>query len=157
MNESSPRIVALSVRPRRRGEPRLLDTLHLTPSSGVDGDHGSSSRRQVTILAEEAWEATVQAVGQELPWTTRRANVLVRGLDLSTLLVGGRLVLGACSVEILGETFPCDQMEEACAGLHAALLPETRGGVYGRILEEGHISVGDEARIERPGERRSLP
>jgi len=39
-------------------------------------------------------------------------------------------------------------MEEIHPGLKAALLPDWRGGVLGRVLAEGTIKVGDTIRIE---------
>jgi hypothetical protein len=39
--------------------------------------------RQITVLAREAWEAAAAALGDpDLPWTVRRANLLVEGVEL---------------------------------------------------------------------------
>ena len=151
------RVTGLSVRRNKADPPEERPSITIDPSEGVHDDHGRGAKRQVTIIAHESWRDTEGVIGHGIPWTTRRANVLVEGLDLSTLLVGGVLRLGACSIEILGETFPCDLMDRLEPGLKAALLPETRGGVYGRVVDEGTISVGDPAAIERPGARRALP
>lgn len=151
------RISGLCVRPGPRVEPEERGALVLDAAEGVVGDHGRREKRQVTILSRESWRAAERAVGTELPWTARRANVLVEGVDLAELLAGGVLRLGGCEVEIVGETFPCDQMEEAHPGLKAALLPETRGGVYGRVLTPGTIRVGDPAAVTMPGRKPKLP
>jgi hypothetical protein len=34
-------------------------------------------------------------------------------------------------------------MEEAHAGLQSALRPDWRGGVFGEVLDDGRIAVGD--------------
>ena len=95
---STGTIRALCIRPGRRVEPELRDALTLDSADGVVDDHGTGAKRQITILSEEAWNDTAAAVGSDLPWTTRRANVLVSGLDLSTLLLGGTLTLGSCTI-----------------------------------------------------------
>ena len=40
-------------------------------------------------------------------------------------------------------------MDEIRPGLTAALTPDWRGGVLGRVVQDGEIAVGDEVRIER--------
>ncbi|MCH8968650.1 MAG: hypothetical protein IIA66_05995, partial [Planctomycetes bacterium] len=39
---------------------------------------------------------------------------------------------------------PCKLMEQLCPGLRAALTPERRGGVHGRITQSGTLVIGDE-------------
>ncbi len=151
------KIVGLCIRPGRRETPEERRALVLVPGTGVVDDHGTSEKRQITIMAKEAWTDAASTVDGTLPWTARRANVLVEGVDLGSLLLGGRLTLGACEIEVVGETYPCDQMDEACDGLKAALLPETRGGVYGRIVAAGTIAIGDAAGVAQVGKKKQLP
>jgi MOSC domain-containing protein YiiM len=98
------------------------------------------------VLAEEAWRAACDAAGAELPWTTRRANLLVRGLDLAET-IGRRLAVADVVLEITEETDPCQRMEDAHAGLRAALEPDWRGGVRCRVLTPGRIRAGDAVRL----------
>lgn len=112
--------------------------------SGVDGDAGRRpGLAQVTIVSEESWRAACGDVGAALPWTLRRANLLVAGLPLRPL-AGSRLLIGGVVLEVTGEADPCRRMDEACAGLRRALTPEARGGVRCRVLAGGPIAVGDE-------------
>lgn len=154
---ASGTVTGLCVRTAKDVHPEERESLTIDAEECVHGDHGKRDKRQVTILAEESWRDAEQALGTEIPWTTRRANVRVAGLDLSTLLVGGTITLGDVEVEILGETFPCDLMDRLQPGLKDALLPETRGGVYGRVTRDGTVKVGDAAEIVRPGARKALP
>ena len=59
-----------------------------------------------------------------------------------------RLRLGPVVLEITGETKPCERMEEARAGLRAALTPEWRGGIFGHVVEDGLLRVGDPVEME---------
>jgi MOSC domain-containing protein YiiM len=46
-------------------------------------------------------------------------------------------------VDIVGITDPCRVMDEQYAGLRSALVPDARGGVYGRVVQGGEIRLGD--------------
>ena len=135
-------VLALALRPEKGGAMALAESITLTPENGVMGDHGTSQRRQVTLLDEAAWQTACSEVGTELDWTVRRANILVSNLNLKDL-VGAEIRIGSALVTIIGEVVPCHVMDHAQEGLKRALKPEWRGGVYGRITATGQVSVGD--------------
>ena len=135
-------VLALALRPVKSQAIVVQENLDLSPQAGVIGDHGTSRRRQVSLLDEVGWDAACTEVGEELDWTTRRSNVLVSGLDLQAL-VGSHIRLGSALVEVMGEVVPCHVMDAAKKGLKGALKSECRGGVYGRVIESGQVHVGD--------------
>ena len=124
----------------------LSESITLTPENGVMGDHGTSQRRQVTLLDEAAWQTACAEIGAELDWTTRRSNILVSNLGLQEL-VGRQIRVGNALIEIIGEVVPCHVMDAAQKGLKNALKPEWRGGVYGRIITTGQVNAGDKITI----------
>ena len=85
----------------------------------------------------------------ELPWQTRRANLLVDALPLHRS-TGVRIVLGEAVLEVTGETDPCERMEEAQPGLFQALAPDWRGGVTCKVLANGVIRVGMDVELIAP-------
>jgi MOSC domain-containing protein YiiM len=115
---------------------------HLVAGRGIVGNANQGGRRQVTVIALEAWDVVTRELGAEVPLETRRANLLVSGIELADTR-GRVLRIGACRVRVYGETKPCWQMEEARAGLQAALRPDWRGGVFAEVLDGGEIAVGD--------------
>jgi MOSC domain-containing protein YiiM len=116
---------------------------------GLAGNADRSRRRQITIIDEAAWAEAAAETGVDVDPSKRRANVMLRGIPLADSR-GKLLRLGPCLVRILGETRPCEQMEEAQAGLRKALGPNWRAGVFGEIVEGGTIEVGDSAEfVER--------
>ncbi len=113
---------------------------------GLAGNANQGGKRQVTIIDEARWREAQEEVGADVHPSARRANVMLRGLDLEDSR-GRTLRIGPVEVRIYNETRPCEQMEEAHAGLREALGTRWRGGVYGEIVTAGVIRVGDGAEI----------
>ncbi|MDQ3951217.1 MAG: MOSC domain-containing protein [Gemmatimonadota bacterium] len=114
----------------------------LVAGRGIVGNANQGGKRQVTIIARESWDQVTRELGAEVPPQTRRANLLVSGVELANTR-GRVLRIGECRVRVYGETKPCWQMEEARAGLQSALQPDWRGGVFAEVLDDGQIVVGD--------------
>ncbi len=115
---------------------------------GLAGERSHPKDRAVTLLAREAWQAACDALGDSLPWTLRRANLLVAGVELEAS-VGRRLRVGSVLLEVTEDNPPCRVMDILHAGLRAALAPDGRAGVACRVLEAGGLRVGDAVRFER--------
>ncbi len=139
----SAQVLALAVRSATRAELEERQQLHLTPSTGVVDDHGTGSRRQLTILSEQQWQTVCQQLGRDLPWTIRRANMLVSGIEFDAGWGGKTLAVGAVKLQVHGELTPCYRMDEQVSGLQDQLVPDWRGGIYCEVLEEGEIKIGD--------------
>ncbi len=126
-----------------KGDPMVeVDHGHVSLNVGLDAEHRPPGKRSVTLLSDSRWSQACTELGVTLPWTTRRANFLISGLDLSTL-IGRAILIGTVRVWIHAETKPCALMDEQHSGLRAALKPNFRGGVYGQVLTEGTISISD--------------
>jgi MOSC domain-containing protein YiiM len=122
----------------------------LAAGLGIVDNANQGGKRQVTIISRQAWEAVERDLGEHVPPETRRANLLVSGIDLADTR-GRVLRIGPCRVRVYGETKPCWQMEEAHAGLQSALRPDWRGGAFAEVLDDGEIAVGDEVEwVEEP-------
>ena len=145
MSEQEGRVVAIALK-RAHGAPLVVVESVRVTEEGLEGNVHQRAARRITILSKEQWAEAEKEVATSLPWTTRRANILVEGLNLPSAL-GKSLQLGEVSVHINGETEPCGQMEAAQAGLLNALKPEGRGGVYGNVVRTGAIRVGDTIRV----------
>jgi len=137
-------LAGIAIRKKSRAPMQALLHCGVTLERGLAGDfRGKPGKRQVTVLSEESWLQACNEVGQELPWLTRRANLLVRGLEFSAVDVGRVLCIGAVKLQITRETDPCQRMDDAQPGLKNALAPDWRGGVCCRVLAPGQIAVGD--------------
>lgn len=144
------RLLGIAVKQQRKGPVTLHDEAMLTVHAGVVGDwRGKPGKRQVTLMSLTAWQAACNEVGVELPWQTRRANLLVDALPLYQSTTS-RIMLGEVLLEVTGETDPCERMEAAQPGLFQALATEWRGGVTCRVIANGIIRVGMEVALPPP-------
>jgi MOSC domain-containing protein YiiM len=144
---------------RPRGPIETLGRVAVTCDEGLHGDFrgavrpGKSGRRQVSLIEADAWTAAMADLGLTLdnapPWHARRANLLIEGIRLPRE-PGAVIAIGATlRIEVSQECDPCSRMEEILPGLKAALTPDWRGGVLGKVLDDGEIAIGDEVRIEK--------
>ena len=140
-------LLGISRREKKRAGMELMDSADVTLAGGIADDfRGTPGLRQVTVMSREAWQKVCADAGCELPWQTRRANLLVEGLELCGTT--DRVIsIGDVRLLITGETDPCQRMEEAYAGLSQAMATEWRGGVCCRVVVPGRISVGDKVEL----------
>jgi len=136
------RVQQLWVKRAHRGPMDAAPLVTLVAGQGVEGSADRGGSRQVTIISEERWDGLLDQLGQRPEPAVRRANVLVRGVDLEVRR-GAVLRVGEARVRVKGETRPCERMDEALQGLRAALRVDAGGGVYGEVLTTGVVRVGD--------------
>jgi MOSC domain-containing protein YiiM len=143
---SQGEVVALWLKRFKRGPMDSVLFAEAIEGRGLAGNANQGGKRQVTLIDEARWREAQEEVGVDVHPTARRANVMLRGVDLEN--TRGRIVrLGGVEIRIYNETRPCERMDEAQQGLRAALGSRWRGGVYGEIVRGGVIRVGDDAEL----------
>ena len=143
----SARLIGIARRDKPRAPMEMLQRADVTTEAGIVGDcRGVVEDRQVTLIFREDWEAACRALGRELPWVTRRANLLVEGLT-HFKRVGAQLRVGSALLEITEENPPCRLMDILAEGLLVALQPDWRGGVACRVLQDGTVALGDRVAV----------
>lgn len=124
-----------------------LESAEISTETGVANDsRGKPGKRQVSLLAASAWKAACNAIGKEVPWTTRRSNLLIEGLELPR--EAGRIIaIGDVRLKTTVEIDPCSRMDEQVPGLTEALKSDWRGGIGCEVISGGTVAVGDQVRI----------
>jgi len=138
-------VKGIAVRTARRGAMKEMEEAEVRADFGlVDDVPRKSVERGMTFLLREQWDEVNKELGDDLPWHTRRANVLLEGAESLLPLVGKRIRVGDnVEVVIVDETRPCGLMEYLRPGLEEVLRKDGRGGVLGRVMTGGMVRVGD--------------
>jgi MOSC domain-containing protein YiiM len=123
-----------------------VDRAELVQGMGLAGEPFHKGKRGVTLLSVEAWSDVCRQLKNTLPWHTRRANVLISGLDLGNL-ADRTLIIGEVQLVIHGETKPCGLMDQQFMGLREALVPNCRGGMHAEVVIGGVIEVGQHVQV----------
>ncbi len=139
---SHGRLEAIWIKRFRLGPMDAVAQATLRAQRGLVGNADQGRRRQVTLIEQERWRALMDAVEAPLPPATRRANLLLSGISL-TQSRKRILCIGTCRIRILGETKPCERMDEAWPGLKSAMYADWGGGAFAEVLDDGDITVGD--------------
>ncbi|OWY70308.1 hypothetical protein B7486_16055 [cyanobacterium TDX16] len=139
-------VLGIALRYQDKGKMREVTEVSGVENGGLEGDLASRPDRGVTLIASRQWKQAIKELGVDLPWYTRRANILVDSEGLGGL-IGKRIRIGEIELAVNDETRPCELMDRLEPGLKDVLKPDCRGGVNGRIVKAGRVRVGDEVRI----------
>jgi MOSC domain-containing protein YiiM len=120
----------------------LVREAQMVTGKGLVSNADQGRRRQVTLIEREVWASLMERTGGTLDPSTRRANLMVSGIPLKDSR-NRVLAIGKCRVRILGESKPCERMEDAWPGLEGAMYPDWQGGAFAEVLVDGIISTGD--------------
>ncbi|MCH9007892.1 MOSC domain-containing protein [candidate division KSB1 bacterium] len=126
----------------RRGPMDAKEHATLVAGKGLRNNANQAGKRQVTIIEKEVWARHMKELNADLDPATRRANMMVSGMPLADSR-GRILQVGNCRLRILGETKPCERMDEALPGLKEVMWDDWGGGAYAEVLDDGEISVAD--------------
>jgi MOSC domain-containing protein YiiM len=151
----SGRLEAIWIKRAHRGPMDAVPAATLVAGRGLVGNADQGRRRQVTLIEREVWDRLMRQLGGAVPPSARRANLMISGLGLA----GERnrvLRVGDCRIRVLGETRPCERMDEALQGLREAMKVGWGGGSFGEVLDDGQVALGAEVRWDdndngRPG------
>ena len=140
------KVEGLWIKRAHRGPMDMAEAVTMVEGQGIETDANlGRSKRQGTVIEKEVFDRIREALPDVEPHM-RRANVMVSGLRLEGTR-GRLLTLGGVRIRIHGETRPCERMDAQVPGLTAALDPRWNGGVYGVVLDDGEVRVGDEATL----------
>jgi len=134
--------VCLSASKGERKTP--VAAVELRQEHGIVGDaHAGSWHRQVSLLAKESIDK-MRALGLDVTTGDFAENITTEGVDLMTLPVGTRLIIGETELEVTQIGKEC---HTRCAIYHQAgdcVMPKE--GIFARVLRGGTVRPGDEVK-----------
>ena len=136
------RLEAIWLKRSHRGPMDPCESVRLVAGQGIAGGVDRSRRREVTIISREAWQELMSKLGADADPSSRRANLLVSGVELADTR-GRVLRIGTGRLVIAGELTPCERMDEVRPGLRELMRPDWGGGVFAQVLDDAEIQVGD--------------
>jgi len=140
----------IGIRPKRKAPLQALNQVEALTLKGLAGDHFSgsaTSKRQITLIQKEHIDliASVMQLPGLNPGIIRR-NIVIEGINIHAFK-DRRFWVGDVLLEYTGECHPCSRMEEVLgAGGYNAV--RGHGGITARIVQGGHINLGDVVRID---------
>jgi MOSC domain-containing protein YiiM len=144
---SMGRLEAIWIKRAHRGPMDAVSQATLVAGRGLVGNADQGRRRQVTLIEREVWDRLMRELQADVPPTARRANLMLSGCSLENTR-GRVLRVGGCRIRVLGETRPCERMDEAYEGLREAMKPGWGGGAFAEVLDDGLITVGERVEWE---------
>ena len=139
-----PTVKSIAYRKNPKTPMIEVDQAEISCEAGVVLDfRGKPGKRQVTLLSAQSWQTVCDALNTDLPWTYRRANILIDGLCFSAADVGTIIQIGNVQLMVMIETDPCPRMDAQFEGLTQALTPDWRAGVCCKVVQSGTVHIGD--------------
>lgn len=143
------------------GVPKLPVERAVVRATGMEGDRQRDRRfhggpmRALCLYSQERLDA-LAAEGHPVSRGLLGENVTVAGLDWGLVRPGVRLALGEVEAEVTAYTAPCKHVAYAFSGGDFTRIGQKVNPgwsrVYARVLREGEVALGDEARILPAGD-----
>jgi MOSC domain-containing protein YiiM len=139
-------VVGIFIAPGEGAPIVSLERVQAVAGRGLAGDRyylrdGATPAQEITLIEAESLEAAGRDQGLDLAPGEHRRNIVTSGVELETLL-GTRFMVGAAEVEAIRQNPPCRYLQDLTG---KSVLEGLRdgGGIRGRIVTTGEISLGD--------------
>jgi MOSC domain-containing protein YiiM len=137
-------VIAISVSKEKGTRKHNINEAQLSEGHGIEGDaHAGEGHRQVSLLAVESIEK-MKSQGLEVGPGDFAENLTTQGLDLLSLPIGTRLIMGRQGEVLLEVTQIGKVCHRRCAIYYLAgdcVMP--REGIFVKVLRGGKIFPGD--------------
>lgn len=147
------RVEWIGIRPERRGAVSVVETVEVSETQGLIGDHysGQSGNRHVTLIQAEHLPVVAALTGRaSLDPALLRRNLVVSGINLLALKEH-QVQIGEgpdpVILQVTGQCHPCSKMETTLGpGGYNAI--RGHGGLTAKVLQGGTIRVGDNVLVK---------
>lgn len=139
------KVMAVCLSEKKGTQKQNVTSARLVADWGLEGDaHAGHWHRQVSLLSQERIEA-FRAKGAQVDDGAFGENLVVAGIDFSTLPLGTRFRCNEVLLELTQIGKECHQGCAIAQTMGECIMPTQ--GVFARVLEGGTVSVGDELTV----------
>lgn len=145
--EKVGRVYSISVSPQRGQLKKEINEALFIAGRGIEGDgHAGDWGRQVTCLSFESLQRVSLKNGLNVGPGDFAENVLIEGLDLSSVTVGSKIKLGEDVLLEVTQIGKEDHPSVVSRAFGVSLLPSE--GIFCVVVSGGKLKKGDKAAIE---------
>lgn len=140
------KVEAVCISEQKGTKKHPVPFIELKVNYGIIGDaHAGNRHRQVSLLAEESVDK-MRSMGIELYAGDFAENILTSGIELKTLPVGTKLIIGETTLEITQIGKECHSDCEIRRLTGKCVMPTE--GVFAKVIKGGTIQKGDHINAE---------
>ncbi|TCT16731.1 MOSC domain-containing protein [Natranaerovirga pectinivora] len=103
--------------------------------------HGGAPIRQVSLLAKESIEKMEKELGKKLPLGSFAENLTIEGIELFTLPIGTKMIIGDTIQEVSQIGKKCHSACEIGKQVGKCIMPIE--GIFTIVNKGGTVKVGD--------------
>lgn len=139
------RIVAICTSMKKGTRKEEVKEIELVEDFGLKGDaHGGKWHRQVSFLAKEEIDS-FNKKGGKVVYGDFGENLVTEGIDLASLSVGDKVIIGDALIEITQLGKKCHDKCEIFYSVGECIMPTK--GIFGKVLKGGDISLGEKIEL----------
>lgn len=139
------RVVAICTSVKKGTKKEEVKEIELVEDFGLKGDaHGGKWHRQVSLLAKEEIDS-FNKKGGKVVYGDFGENLVTEGIDLASLSVGDKVIIGDALIEITQLGKKCHDKCEIFYSVGECIMPTK--GIFGKVLKGGAISLGEKIEL----------
>lgn len=139
------RVVAICTSVKKGTKKKEVKEIELVEDFGLKGDaHGGKWHRQVSLLAKEEIDSFNEK-GGKVVYGDFGENLVTEGIDLASLSVGDKIIIGDALIEITQLGKKCHDKCEIFYSVGECIMPTK--GIFGKVLKGGAISLGEKIEL----------
>lgn len=149
MNKTAGQVMAVNISAQRGIKKQNVKEAYIRSAWGIEADaHSGDWHRQVSLLSLSSVEK-MRALGASIAYGDFAENLTVDGIEVATLPLGTRLLVGEVELEVTQIGKECHN--QGCAikkQVGTCVMPIE--GIFARTLSSGWVRVGDPVALLEP-------
>ena len=136
-------VVSINISSKKGTFKHPLDVAHLKADFGIEGDaHAGNWHRQISLLAQESVDKMAAMGVKDLTPGKFAENITTEGIELFTLPVGTRFLVGEVLLEVTQIGKECHHHCQIYKQVGMCIMPTE--GIFSKVITEGTVKAGDE-------------